>query len=277
MQTVLIFGGTGSLGSQLTSDLLKLHYNVIVVSRGEHKQFLLANKHWQEVKTGQLKLMIGDVRNLPAIYPRVDYVINAAAMKHVGICQHNPHEAFTVNVLCNQEVINYCLHNDIKRAIYVGTDKAVHPINTYGTTKLIAERDWNEANKKEQGCFTIVRLGNIFGSSGSVVELYANNKSNKYSLSSVDSWRYFVPIKTASQMITDTLQLPFMMPPVVFKDYKKMKIIDLIHAFNPNAKIEIVGLREGEKLYEEFEKEIKSDYFTLDEIRELIEEYKAGI
>jgi len=149
VNTVLIFGGSGSLGSQLTDDLLKINYNVIVVSRTEHKQFLLANKHWLAVKQGRLKLVIGDIRNLPAIYSNVDYVINAAALKHVSICQNNPHEAFTINVLGNQEAIKYCLQNNIDRAIYIGTDKAIHPINTYGTTKLIAERDWNEANKKK--------------------------------------------------------------------------------------------------------------------------------
>lgn len=277
MNTVLIFGGSGSLGCRLVADLLSLDYRVVVLSRSEYNQFLLACKYPDECQAGRLRLVIGDIRNLPAIYSNVDYVINAAAMKHVSICQANPHEAFGVNVLGNQNVINYVLQNDIKRAIYIGTDKAVNPINTYGTTKMIAEVDWNAANSKKPGCFTTVRLGNIFGSSGSVVQLFANNKSNKYTLSSLDSERYFVPIKTASNIVIDTMQRDFIEHQVVYRHYKRMRIIDLIHAFSPNAEIEVVGLREGEKLKEEFETEFKSDYYTIEEIQELIEDYRRAV
>lgn len=282
MQTVLIFGGTGSLGSQLSQDLLQLDYRVIVVSRSEYKQFVLANKHWLAVKQGKLKLVLGDIRNIPALYSDVDYVINAAALKHVSICQDNPHEAFGVNVLGNINVINYVLQNNIKRAIYIGTDKAIRPINTYGTTKLIAERDWNAANEKKQGCFITVRLGNLFGSSGSVAELFVNQQHNKFKISSVDSWRYFLSIKAASQMIIEYMhmgQTPdnLLSDSPMYRQYKKMRIVDLVYACCDTPEIEIVGLREGEKLYEEFETEIESDYYTIDEIKEMIKEYKASL
>jgi UDP-N-acetylglucosamine 4,6-dehydratase len=282
MQTVLIFGGTGSLGSQLTNDFLALDYRVIVVSRSEYKQFVLANKHWLAVKQGKLKLVLGDIRNIPALYSDVNYVINAAALKHVSICQDNPHEAFGVNVLGNQNVINYVLQNNIKRAIYIGTDKAVHPINTYGTTKLIAERDWNAANEKKSGSFVTVRLGNLFGSSGSVAELFVNQQSSKFKISSMDSWRYFLPIKAASQMIIDIIhmgQTPdyLLSDKPMYRQYKKMRIVDLVYACCDKPEIEIVGLREGEKLYEEFETVIESSYYTIDEIKEMIKEYKASL
>jgi UDP-N-acetylglucosamine 4,6-dehydratase/UDP-glucose 4-epimerase len=139
-KTVLITGGTGSLGQALTKRLLKTKVNTIrIFSRNENKQVTMEN-HYNDKR---LRFFIGDIRDLSRLYrafENVDIVFHAAALKHVPVIEYNPFEGIKTNVIGSQNVIDACLHERVKIAIGVGTDKAVSPLNTYGATKLLMEK-----------------------------------------------------------------------------------------------------------------------------------------
>ena len=143
-KTILITGGTGSFGKKMTQIILE-HYKpakLIIFSRDELKQFEMSQV-WNEKTYPCIRYILGDVRDKERLYRafhEVDYVIHAAALKHVPIVEHNPFEAIKTNVVGSQNVIDACLHNDVEKAICIGTDKAVSPLNTYGATKLLMEK-----------------------------------------------------------------------------------------------------------------------------------------
>ena len=171
---VLITGGTGSLGQALTERILNSDVEQIrILSRNEFKQISMETKLPDE----RLRFLIGDVRDedrLIRALDDVDIVFHAAALKHVPKVEYNPFEAIKTNVQGSQNVIDACLENDVQRAICIGTDKAVSPLNTYGATKLLMEKLFITAKrysnpKKHPTKFFAVRYGNVFGSSGSVI------------------------------------------------------------------------------------------------------------
>ena len=171
---ILITGGTGSLGVALTKRLLSLDVKQIrIFSRNEFKQISMES----EIKDERLRFLIGDVRDqkrLKRAIEDVDIVFHAAAMKHVPKVEYNPFESIKTNVEGSQNVIEACLENNVEKAICIGTDKAVSPLNTYGATKLLMEKLFVNAQqysnpKKHPTKFIAVRYGNVFGSSGSVI------------------------------------------------------------------------------------------------------------
>ena len=173
-KTILITGGTGSLGQALTQRLLQMDVRAIrIFSRNESKQIEMENA----IKDDRIRFFLGDVRDLERLQRAtedVDLVFHAAALKHVPKIEYNPFEAIKTNVVGSQNVIDACLTNNVEKVVCVGTDKAVSPLNTYGATKLLMEKLFVSANnylnrEKYRTIFLAVRYGNVLGSSGSVI------------------------------------------------------------------------------------------------------------
>ena len=182
-KTILITGGTGSLGTALTTKLLSLDVEQIrILSRNESKQVSMES----EIRDDRLRFLIGDVRDEKRLIRAIedtDIVFHAAALKHVPKVEYNPFEAIKTNVQGSQNVIEACLENNVERAICIGTDKAVSPLNTYGATKLLMEKLFVNAQqysnpKKHPTKFFAVRYGNVFGSSGSVIPKFIEQIKN---------------------------------------------------------------------------------------------------
>ena len=183
-KSILITGGTGSLGKALTENILKKWPNVkrlVIFSRDEQKQFLMAQEY-PEKEFKQIRYFIGDVRDkerLIRAFEGVDYVIHAAAMKHVHIAEYNPTECVRTNIGGAENVIHAALQTGVKNVVALSTDKACAPINLYGATKLTSDKLFVAANNikgKHDIKFSVVRYGNVMGSNGSVIPFFLKKK-----------------------------------------------------------------------------------------------------
>jgi len=258
-QTILVTGGTGSLGNKLTEKLITKHNpkKVIVFSRNEHKQvemerFLLDPDR-------KVRYFIGDVRDKDRLYQafkNVDIVIHCAALKHVDKCQYNPSEVVKTNIYGAENVISASLERDVKRVLAVSTDKAVNPINLYGAAKLCADFLFVAANVysgKDGTRFSVVRSGNFWNSNGSVVEYFRQLKTEKAKqipLTDRNMTRFFITLEDVTDYIIDCIHR--MKGGEVFTPkMMSMRIDDLAKQIYPEAELEIVGKRPGEKLHEE--------------------------
>ena len=190
-KTILITGGTGSLGQALTYRLLEKGVKTIrIFSRNENKQIEMELKFNDD----RLRFLLGDIRDkerLVRATEGVDYVFHAAALKHVPKIEYNPFESIKTNVIGSQNVIDACLEANVKKAICIGTDKAVSPLNTYGATKLLMEKLFVTANnyldpKKHATKFIALRYGNVVGSSGSVIPKFIEQLKQKMELTITD-------------------------------------------------------------------------------------------
>ena len=207
-KTVLITGGTGSLGQALTRKLLKTDVKVIrIFSRNENKQVSMESEFNDE----RLRFFIGDVRELSRLYKAfegVDIVFHAAALKHVPVVEYNPFEGIKTNVIGSQNVIDACLHENIPLAICVGTDKAVSPLNTYGATKLLMEKLFVAANPElpNKTRFIALRYGNVLGSSGSVVPKFIKQirEKQKITITEPNMTRFSLTMNEALDFIIES-------------------------------------------------------------------------
>ena len=184
-KTILITGGTGSLGQALTSYILQKHPDIkklIIFSRDEQKQFQMS-QIFSEQKYPAIRYFLGDVRDkdrLTRAFQGVDFVIHAAALKHVPIAEYNPDEFIKTNIYGAQNVIHAALENSVERVVALSTDKACAPINLYGATKLTSDKLFVAANNIKginPVRFSVVRYGNVMGSNGSVIPFFM--KKNK--------------------------------------------------------------------------------------------------
>lgn len=185
-KSILITGGTGSLGKALTSHILNRYpqvKKVIIFSRDEQKQFQMAQEY-PAAQYPQLRFFIGDVRDYERVkmaFKGVDYVIHAAAMKHVPIAEYNPMECIKTNINGAENVINACLETSVERVVALSTDKAAAPVNLYGATKLASDKLFVAANNVKGWNpikFSVVRYGNVMGSNGSVIPFFLNKKKD---------------------------------------------------------------------------------------------------
>ena len=256
---ILITGGTGSLGNALTQRLLEQGVDTIrIFSRNESKQLEMESKFNDD----RLRFLIGDVRDyerLERAVEDIDIVFHAAALKHVPVIEYNPFEAIKTNILGSQNVINACLHENVDRAICVGTDKAVSPLNTYGATKLLMEKLFVTAKnylKKErhQTKFIALRYGNVLGSSGSVIPKFIAQIKNKEKLTITDSsmTRFSISMNEALDFILKATEIgkgsEIFVPKL--KAYSILDVKDALFELLGKTEEQIVGIRPGEKLDE---------------------------
>lgn len=277
-KTVLITGGTGSLGRALTKHLLTNFSDIkkiIIFSRDEQKQFQMAQE-FPENLYPQMRFFIGDVRDyerLKRAFKGVDYVIHAAAMKHVPIAEYNPMECVKTNILGAENVINACLDTEVERVVALSTDKACAPINLYGATKLASDklfvaannvRGWNPIK------FSVVRYGNVMGSNGSVIPFFLNKKKEGVlPITDPNMTRFNIPIQGGVDMVLHALEHAWG-GEIFIPKIPSYRILELAEAIGPNCKKDIVGIRPGEKVHEEMITESDSfltydlgKYFTI--------------
>jgi len=256
---ILITGGTGSLGQALTRRLLKSNADQIrIFSRNESKQIEMESK----LDDNKLRFLIGDVRDLPRLiraFEDVDIVFHAAALKHVPKIEYNPFEAIKTNVNGSQNVIDACLHENVEKAICIGTDKAVSPLNTYGATKLLMEKLFvtssNYLNaEKYKTKFIAVRYGNVLGSSGSVIPKFIQKIKNKKKLTITDPQmtRFSITMNEALDFILNASKIgqgsEIFVPKL--KAYSMMDVKNALFELLENTGEENIGVREGEKMHE---------------------------
>lgn len=267
-KSILITGGTGSLGKELTKTILENWPDVkrlVIYSRDEQKQFQMAQE-FPESKYPAIRYFIGDVRDLERLkraFNDIDYVIHAAAMKHVHIAEYNPDECVKTNIGGAENVIKACLSSNVTRVVALSTDKACAPINLYGATKLTSDKLFIAANNikgKQNIKFSVVRYGNVMGSNGSVIPFFMNKKSEGVlPITDPNMTRFNISLKGGVDMVLHALDEAWGGELFVPK-IPSYKITDVAEAIGPNCKQEIVGIRPGEKIHEEMI--TASDSFT---------------
>jgi len=257
-KSILITGGTGSLGKAITKKILKNypHTRIVIYSRDEQKQFVMAQEFPKE-KYPKLRFFIGDVRDydrLKRALNGVDYVIHAAAMKHVHIAEYNPDECIKTNVGGAENLVQACLETNVKRVVALSTDKACAPINLYGATKLTSDKLFIAANNFSGGHdikFSVVRYGNVMGSNGSVIPFFNKKKdTGVLPITNPNMTRFNITLSEGVDIVLHALENAWGGELFVPK-IPSYKITDVADAIGPNCKKEIVGIRPGEKIHEE--------------------------
>ena len=258
-KTILITGGTGSLGQALTYRLLEKGVKTIrIFSRNENKQIEMESKF----NDNRLRFLLGDIRDkerLVRATEGVDIVFHAAALKHVPKIEYNPFESIKTNVIGSQNVIDACLEANVKKAICIGTDKAVSPLNTYGATKLLMEKLFVTANnyldpKKHVTKFIAVRYGNVLGSSGSVVPKFIEQIKNKKKITITDKQmtRFSITMSEALDFILKSAEYgqgsEIFVPKI--RAYTISEIKNSLTEILDDYGEEEIGIRPGEKLHE---------------------------
>ena len=256
---ILITGGTGSLGQALTKRLLKSDVDPIrIFSRNESKQIEMASK----LTDKRLRFLLGDIRDydrLNRALEDIDIVFHVAALKHVPVIEYNPFEGIKTNVIGSQNVIAACLEQNVERAICIGTDKAVSPINTYGATKLLMEKLFVTASnylnqQRHRTKFITLRYGNVVGSSGSVIPKFVEQIKNKKQITITDPkmTRFSITMDEALDFILKASKLgkgsEIFVPKM--KAYSITSVKDSLFELLGDTGEEITGIREGEKLDE---------------------------
>ncbi len=257
-KSILITGGTGSFGKKFVEHLLGKYKNIkklVIYSRDELKQSEMAiNLNEKNFKC--IRYFIGDVRDyqrLSRAMNGIDIIIHAAALKQVPVAEYNPFEFVKTNVLGAQNIIEAALDNNVKQVIALSTDKAAAPINLYGATKLCSDKLFVAAdNYAGQRCkFSVVRYGNVFGSRGSVVPLFLKlSNSGIFPITSKDMTRFNISLEEGVTMVEWVIKNGIGGDIFVPK-IPSYKVTDLAKAINSKNKIEVIGIRKGEKIHEE--------------------------
>ena len=271
-KAVLITGGTGSLGKALTKHLLTQHPDIsrlVIFSRDEQKQFEM-EQEFSVKKYPQLRYFIGDVRDyerLERAFSGIDYVIHAAAMKHVHIAEYNPDECVKTNVGGAENVIKAALKTNVSHVVALSTDKACAPINLYGATKLTSDKLFVAANNikgKRDIKFSVVRYGNVMGSNGSVIPFFLKRKEidNVLPITVESMTRFNISLQGGVDMVMHALQTAWGGEIFVPK-IPSYRIMDVAEAIGPNCEKKVIGIRPGEKIHEEMISASDS-FFTYD-------------
>ncbi len=254
-KTIVVTGGTGSFGKAVTRRLLDEHNpsSVRIFSRDELKQWEMAREFNNDER---LRFLIGDVRDAQRVeraFEGADFIIHAAALKHVPACEYNPMEAVKTNVDGTINVINAALNANVGKVITLSTDKASRPVNTYGATKLVAERTTIQSNSytgQRKTRFSAVRYGNVMGSRGSVIPLFrAQSTSGTVTITDSEMTRFWITLPQAVDFVLSCFEI--MKGGEVFvPKIPSMKITDLALVIAPDAEHKVTGIRPGEKLHE---------------------------
>lgn len=255
--SILITGGTGSLGQALLEYILRETKvrRVAIFSRDELKQHSLKI----ELKMNpRIRWFLGDVRDLDRLkmaFKGVDYVIHAAALKQVDTGEYNPMEFIKTNVLGSQNVIDAAIDARVKKVVALSTDKASSPINLYGATKLTADKLFVAANNYAYSSgtiFSVVRYGNVMGSRGSVIPFFQEvaRQGKALPITDLRMTRFWISMESATKFVFDSLDMmeggELYVPKI-----PSMKIVDLAKAIDLDGSLNEIGMRPGEKLHEE--------------------------
>ena len=258
-KTVLITGGTGSLGHALTKKLLNSGVEAIrIFSRNESNQIAMESNFDDK----RLRFFVGDIRDSERLFSAledVDIVFHAAALKHVPKIEYNPFESIKTNVIGSQNVIDNSLKQNVEKVVCVGTDKAVSPLNTYGATKLLMEKLFVSANnyintEKHRTKFVAVRYGNVLGSSGSVIPRFIDliKKNKPITITDSDMTRFTITMDEALEFILNATIFgkgsEIFIPKL--KSYEMSTLIESLNELCGEIKQEFVGIRPGEKFHE---------------------------
>ncbi len=254
-KTLLITGGTGSFGKKFTKIALaeKQPKKIIIFSRDELKQHEMKTQGYDHPS---LRYFIGDVRDrerLVRAMHGVDIVIHAAALKQVPTCEYNPMEAIKTNIMGTANVVEAALDAGVKKVMTISTDKAVNPVNLYGATKLAAEKLTVQSNAYAAGTatrYSCVRYGNVVGSRGSVVPLFLNQRaSGTVTITDERMTRFWLSLEQGVRFVMNCIE-QMEGGEVFVPKIPSTKVVDLAKAIAPEAKLNIIGIRPGEKLHE---------------------------
>jgi UDP-N-acetylglucosamine 4,6-dehydratase len=264
-EVVLVTGGTGSFGRKFVEIMLEEHRpkKLIIFSRDESKQH---DMQAEGLKHPGLQYVLGDVRDahsLERAFTGVTVVVHAAALKQVPACESNPFEAIQTNIIGSKNVIDAAINRSVRLVIALSTDKAVHPINLYGATKLCAEKMLIQANAQPETQvthFSCVRPGNFLGSRSSVIPLFVEQrKRGKVTITDARMTRFWITVERAAHFVIKCLER--MQGGEIFvPKMPSMKLLDMAQAVAPSCHIESLGIRPGEKLHEELLSEDEARY-----------------
>ncbi len=268
-KSILITGGTGSLGQKLVEELIKNYPNLerlVIFSRDEQKQFQMAQK-FPPSKYPFLRYFIGDVRDYERVkraIKGIECVIHAAAMKHVPIAEYNPMECVKTNIIGAENIISACIESDeVQKVVALSTDKAAAPINLYGATKLCSDKLFIAANNirgRNTINFSVVRYGNVMGSNGSVIPFFLKQKkTGLLTITDPQMTRFNISLQGGVDMVIHAMENAWGGEIFVPK-IPSYKITELAKAIGPECEHKVVGIRPGEKIHEEMI--TMSDSFT---------------
>lgn len=255
-KNILITGGTGSFGKQFVRTVLKRYKpnKIIIYSRDELKQFEMAQKFNDKC----MRYFIGDVRDLPRLkkaMDRIDFVVHAAALKHVPIAEYNPMECIKTNVMGAQNIIDAALENGVSRVIALSTDKAASPANLYGASKLVSDKLFVAANNLTGGRdirFSVVRYGNVLGSRGSVIPFFKKliaEGATSLPITDPNMTRFWITLQEGVDFVLKNFQR-MQGGELFIPKIPSMKMTDMAKAIAPDLPQKIIGIRPGEKLHE---------------------------
>ncbi len=251
---VLVTGGTGSFGTRFVDIMLERYRprRLVVFSRDELKQ----SQMMARFKHPSLRFFVGDVRDrdrLQRAMHGIDVVVHAAALKQIPSCEYNPFEAIQTNVIGAQNVIDAAIDQGVRRVMAISTDKAVNPINLYGATKLCAEKLFVQGNAygySRGTIFSVVRYGNVIGSRGSVIPLFAAQRATgTVTVTDPGMTRFWLRLEEGvgfAIRCTEGMRGGEIFVPKI----PSMRILDLVEAVAPGCRVEVIGIRPGEKLHE---------------------------
>lgn len=258
-KSILITGGTGSFGKAFVRTVLQRYPNLrrlVIFSRDELKQFEM-QQEFSTAKYPALRYFLGDVRDearLQRALEGIDAVVHAAALKQVPAAEYNPFECIKTNVLGAQNLIEACLGNGVKRVVALSTDKAAAPINLYGATKLCSDKLFIAANNIKGNRdirFSVVRYGNVMGSRGSVIPFFLDRRrSGVLPITDERMTRFNISLQEGVDMVLWSLEHAWGGEVLVPK-IPSYRIVDVAAAVAPGCRLEIVGIRPGEKIHEE--------------------------
>lgn len=254
--SILVTGGTGSFGHTFVPMLLK-RFNprrVIIFSRDEMKQWEMAKLFQGD---DRVRFFIGDVRDRDRLYRAldgVDYVVHAAATKIVPTAEYNPFECIKTNINGAMNLIDACIDKGVKRVVALSTDKASSPINLYGASKLASDKLFVAGNSYAGGhdtCFSVVRYGNVMGSRGSVIPLFMSIRDKKVlPITDPRMTRFMISLEQAVELVWHAFE-DMVGGEIYVKKIPSMKVTDIARVVAPEAELEIIGIRPGEKLHEQ--------------------------
>jgi len=255
-KSILITGGTGSFGNTFVPMTLEKHNpkKIIIYSRDEMKQWEMAKKFQGD---SRVRFFIGDVRDKDRLYRAldgVDYVVHAAATKIVPTAEYNPFECVKTNINGAMNLIDACIDKKVRRVVALSTDKASSPINLYGATKLASDKLFvagNSYSGSHDTRFAVVRYGNVMGSRGSVIPFFLSiRESGVLPITDERMTRFMISLEQGVELVWHAFD-DMVGGEVYVKKIPSMKMTDLARAVAPEAKLEFVGIRPGEKLHEQ--------------------------